>query len=392
MNELNQQADAPTTPGGRQRLGNTLESLTSAVDAFKNVRAIILLGLTFISAALIGAAFSALAMSTQMLSLGAFGGLLAMLVVFYGMNAVGILMMRDAQGQPMHDMSGAVLLSLFSSHRVLAVFFLECCIMLLAVLAIVLVLLVCKIPVLGPVLYTVVFPVSAIILGVLVFALFWVMLPLTGPAVWNGGSVFQVIARLNLIVRARLIEVVLSQLVLFIMAGFVAVLIFSVIGTGVMMTAGISVGVIGSSVGSAMGGGMMGMMMGGGGGYAIAASLGGGLLMAVAAVVPALILTKGICIIYLNTTRDLDFTASEALLGDGLAAVKRRADEARERARHLAEQHRPATPASSGAVTAPGGATSSGSTSVAPGLQCPNCHAPVAADDAFCGNCAHKLG
>ena len=377
MNEINQQTDSAGTAAGRAGLAHTLGALMAATDAFKNVRAILLLALTFIGAALIGAAFGAIAASAQMASLAALGGLLALLVMFYGANAVGIMMMKDAQGQPLHSMADAVLLSLFSSHRVLAVFLLECAIVLLAVLGVVLVLFVCKIPVLGPLLYTVVFPLAAILLGVLVFALFYVMLPLTGPAVWSGATVFEVIARLNLIVRTRLIEVVLSQIVLFLMTSFVAFVIFGLVGTGVMMTAGISAGILGAdSAGGGMAG-MMGALMGGGGGggYAIAASIGGGILMAIAAVIPALIFTKGTCLIYLNTTRDLDFSASEAQLGDGLAAVKRRGEEARERARQLAQQ-----------VPAPARAPAAAAVPT-----CPACHAVVAADDVFCGNCAQKL-
>lgn len=382
MNDDNQQSGAAPAPAVQTGLAHTLGALMAATDAFKNVRAIILLALTFISAALISVAFGALAASTHMVSLAALGGLLAVAALFYGVNAVGIMMMREAQGQPLHAMGDAVLLSLFSSHRVLAVFLLECLIVLAAVLAVVLVLLLCKIPVLGPVLYTAVFPLAAIVLGVLMFSLFYVLLPLTGPAVWGGATVFEVIARLNLIARRRLVAVVLSQIVLFLLTSFVAFVIFGLIGLGVSMTAGISAGVLGAdSAGGGMAG-ITGALMGGGGGsgYAIAAGIGGGLLLAVAAVIPALILTKGACIIYLDTTRDLDFAASEAQLGDGLAAVKRRGEEARERARQLAQPQAMPMPAGAGAPMAASSA-----------LVCPACSAAVQPDDAFCGNCAHKL-
>jgi hypothetical protein len=83
--------------------------------------------------------------------------------------------------------------------------------------------------------------------------------------------------------------------------------------------------------------------------------------------------TKGVCIIYINKTADMNFAQAEAQLESGLASMKKKADEARERARQLAPQQ-PVVAA------APVQA-----------LACPNCHSPVAADDAFCGNCAHKL-
>ncbi|MBC7415305.1 MAG: zinc ribbon domain-containing protein [Herminiimonas sp.] len=391
MSDTTQSAEDRTA--ARPGLSATLASMLSATDAFKNVRAIVLLGLTFVASALIGGAFAALGASTHSAVIGFLGVLLALAVVFYGLNAVGIMMMKDAQGTAQHAIADAVMLSLYTSHRVLVVAILEGLIVLGAVLVIALVLFVCKVPVLGPILYTFVFPLSAIILGVLVFSLFYVMLPLTGPAVWTGSTVFQVIARLSLIVRTRLVEVVLSQVVLFFLAGFVGLLIFGVVGIGVMMTAGMSAGILGAGeIGMGGMGGMMAMMQGGGSGYAIAGALGGGLLFAIAAVIPALILTKGICLIYLNTTRDLDFAASEAQLGDGLASVKRHADEARERARQLAEQHRPASPAAVAPVAPVTPVTpATPATPAAAALTCPNCQTVVAADDVFCGNCAHKL-
>ncbi|QYG05375.1 zinc ribbon domain-containing protein [Janthinobacterium sp. PAMC25594] len=350
-------------------------SLIEATDAIKNFRAIVLLALTFIGAVLVGGVLMMLAGGMNSAVLAFLGGLMAFLVMFYGSNAVGILLMRDAQGQPGMSLVDAVLVSLYTSHRLIAVVFLEFLIVLAAMFAIAIILFVCKIPVLGPVLYAVVFPLSAIVLGVLVFALFYVMLPLAGPAAWSGASVFQIIARLNQIVRTKLVSVILLEVLLFMMTSFVALLIFGVLGAGVSLTTGMSAGILG--LGSQMNMYTLASGLGGGGGsgYIIAAGLGGGLLMAAAAVVPGLIFTKGVCIIYLNATRNVDFSASEASLNEGLAVVKKKAEEARERARTLAEQATaPAAPA------AP-----------ADSLQCPNCKAPVASDDVFCGECAHKL-
>ncbi|MDN2713149.1 hypothetical protein O0880_27380 [Janthinobacterium sp. SUN118] len=358
---------------------SALGSLIEATDAIKNFRAIALLALTFIGAVLVGGVLTMLAGSMSSVVLAFLGGLMAFLVMFYGSNAVGIMLMRDAQGQPGMSLVDAVLVSLYTSHRLIAVFIIEFLIVLAAMIVIAIILFVCKIPVLGPVLYTVVFPLSAIVLGVLVFALFYVMLPLAGPAAWSGATVFQIIARLNLIVRTKLVSVILLEVLLFLITAFTALLIFGVLGTGVSLTSGMSAGIL--SLGEMnMYALAAGLGRGGSGsGYLIAAGLGGGLLMAAAAVVPGLIFTKGVCIIYLNATRNVDFSASEASLNDGLATVKKKAEEARERARALAEQA--ATPAAPAAQAA----------APADSLQCPSCKAPVAADDAFCGECAHKL-
>ena len=361
-------------PVKRVNFLGAIESLIDATNAFKNVRAILLLGLTFVGAALVGAMFSMLGSSSGSAALIGLGGLLAFVVIFYGTNAVGVLLMREAQGQPVKSIMDAVLVSLFTSHRLIAVVALEFLIFLVVLLVITIVLFVCKIPMLGPFLYTFVFPITALLLGVLVFSLFYVMLPLAGPAVWSGSTVFQVIARLNMIAHTKLVSVILLEVLLFFIAAFTATLIFMVVITGVLMTSGLSANILDMGA-TGMGGFGNIMAAMSGSGYALAGGIGGGLLLAIAAVIPGLIFTKGICIIYLDATRNVDFAQAEASINQGLASVKRKADEARERARALTEQHAPAVPAMA---------------AIAP-LACPNCQAPISADDLFCGNCAHKL-
>jgi hypothetical protein len=204
-----------------------------------------------------------------------------------------------------------------------------------------------------------------------VLSLFYVMLPLAGPAVWSGSTVFQVVARLNMIARTKLVSVILLEVLLFFIAAFAAMLIFMVVVTGVLMTTGLSASIL--DMGGAGIGGIASLMAAmGGSGYTLAIGIGGGFLFAIAAVIPGLIFTKGICIIYLDATKNVDFAQAEASINQGLASVKRKAEEARERARALSEQHAPAVVA----VAA---------------LACPNCRLPVSADDLFCGNCAYKL-
>lgn len=379
MSNTSQERNASTA------LASGLNSLMAATDAFRNTRALLLLALTLVTAALVGGTLGYIGATNFSGWLAGLGMLLSFVVFFYGLNAVGIMMMRDAQGQGSGTMMDAVLLSLFTSHRLLGVAVLEMLILLAAVVVIAIVLFICKIPALGPLLFTVVFPVAAIIFGVLVFSLFYVILPLAGPAVWAGCSVFQVIARLNVIARKKLVPVILNQLILMFITAFCASLIFFVVMTGMMFTTSMSAGIIG--VGGLDLGAIMtpGAMDGiGGSGHMAAGAIGGGLLFAIAAVIPLLICTKGMCIIYLNATGDLDFAQAEAQLGSGLETVRKKADEARERARQLAEQQRSRMQAEQPlpAIATP---------AAAPESVCPGCKAPVAADDAFCGECGHKL-
>ena len=366
----------------QESYAGAFESLIEATNAFKNYRALLLLGATFLCAALVAGLFAAMASAMSSAFLGAVGALLAFVVLFYGVNAVGILLMREAQGMPADSMLDAVLVSLFTSHRALGVALLGVAIIFLSVIIVAALLFVCKIPGLGPFLFTFVYPISAVFLGLLVFSLFYVMFPLAGPAIWSGCTVFETIARLNAIARSKLVSVILMEVFLFLITGFVAGLIFTVVFLGIAMTTGLSASIL--SVGFGLGD-LMGTVMGGGlrsgGDYAIGAGFGGGLLVAVAAIVPALIFSKGLCIIYLAAVQGVDFAANEASLNERFASVKKKAEEARDRAKALTEQKPKAiVPASQG--YAPLKSAS---------FTCPNCQASVAADDAFCGNCAHKL-
>jgi hypothetical protein len=374
-------------------LMSTIDSLLQAASAFKNFRALSLLGLTFLAVVLTGGLLSYLASATGIYFLFFLATLLSIVVLFYGSNAVGILLMNDAQGHPdSHGIVDAVLLSLYTSHRLLGVIFLQLLIVLAVVIVVAIALAICKIPVLGPFLYTFVFPISAVVLGTLVFALYFVMLPLAAPAVWSGSSVFQVIAQLNTVVRKQLIVVLLSEFILLLITGFVAFIISMVIISGSAITSSMSLGIIGFG----SGGGLLGLASGFGGmgssnGHMVAGMIGGGLLFAVGALIPSLIWTKGICLVYINSTRDLDFSKAEEQLNSKLDSVRKKAEEARERARDLAAQQKQKSAADATTPAIVAGTVAEAVTPVAAPPACPACHASIAPDDVFCGNCGNKL-
>lgn len=403
-------ADSTGSPGAASRprrisFMSAAASLVEATNAFRNVRAIVLLGLTFVGAALVAAVFGWLASSTGSTFVAGIGGLLSFAVVFYGANAVGILLMREVQGQPVLNIVDAVIASLQRSHRLVVVMLLQLLILLAAVIAVAVLLFICKLPFIGPLLLAVVFPLSALLLGVLVFSLFYVMLPLAGPAVWSGSTAFQTIAQLNAIARRRLVPLILLQVALLVITLFTAMLIFTVVFIGISMAGGLSAGIIG--MGASGLDGMMNGMSFGGTGHMVAVSVGGGLLLAIAAVVPGLIFAKGMCIIYLDVTRDIDFSQSEAGLQEGLSAMRKKASEAAEHAKALAEQARPAAAAPVSSNPARGSDMPHAPQSVQPTMpatpasepaqrpvlrsMCPNCQSPIAPEDAFCGNCGFKL-
>ena len=104
--------------------------------------------------------------------------------------------------------------SLATSHRLLLALLLVGVIYLVGLLGLAVVLLICKIPLLGPVLYTVVFPVSVVLAGVAIFALYAVVLPLAAPAVWDGAYTLQAVSRLLAIARSRIVNVLIMMALL----------------------------------------------------------------------------------------------------------------------------------------------------------------------------------
>lgn len=435
-----QTSSAPPSSG----LLNRFDSLISATEAFKNVRALALLGLSVLASVLCAAIFAWLGSKAGFWLVG-LGSLLAFVVFFYGANAVGIMLMHEAQGQPALGIADSLLLSLYSSHRLIGVAILQFLIVLVAVAAVALILVVCKIPYLGAFLFTFVYPITAVFLGVLVFSLFYVMFPLAGPAVWSGATVLQVIARLQTIATKKLVSVILSQLLLFVIVGFASSVIFLVLGVGLGLTTSVSVPIVGGNGGS-MQMAMLAMRMFGGGmggyygdddvagsGHMIAAGVGGGLLFAAAAVIPLLMLTKGFCLIYLNATGDLDFSKAEGQLEEKMRKAREAAEETRRRMEERAAElnkNRGPVPAGAGSAgpavaptvsapldvpspTAPAAPPAAAPAAVAPPVVaapapapvapvaptpvaaapklCSGCQSPLEEGAAFCGECGKKV-
>src|ERR1035437_4879749 len=98
---------------------SALDSLLAASDAFKNVRAILLMAMTFVAAGLAAAALGFLGPKGGGAIFGGLCALLAFVIHFYGANAVGILLMHEVQDQTQHDIMVAVMQSLSTGHRLI---------------------------------------------------------------------------------------------------------------------------------------------------------------------------------------------------------------------------------------------------------------------------------
>jgi hypothetical protein len=327
-------------------------SLLDSIDAVRNWRAVVLLLITLVAGALV-AGIGTLLSSVSFFFVFVFA-LLAWAVVFYGGNAVGMMVMDEARGERSRPMMAAVMASLHCSHRLILVFLLIGALYLVGLLALALILLICKIPFLGPVLYTVVFPVSAVIVGIAMFAVPTVVFPLSAPSIWSGAKTMECVSQLLAIARKRLIMVLILMVAVAFISGVVAMLIGMILLFGSVTVGSMSAGILGGmgSFGamSGMGGGMGGMPMGMGalGGHAMAAMIGGGILYAAAFTLPGMVYLRGACTVYLRAIDGLDLASEQAAMDEKIAAARAKAREMQEQAQAQAQKY-----AQQGTVTPP---------------------------------------
>jgi len=354
--------------------------LLRAAEAVTNWRALAATGLSglavLLSVFLTGALFKA------SFVLGALGSVLSVVVLLAGYSAVGILLMRQAQQQPI-SIGDAFTQAIFTVHRLLGVaLMLLLCVLGVSLLAL-LILFLCKLPGVGSLLYAVTTPVLTVLIGATIAGLLYVALPLAAPAVWEGNTVWQTTARLLVIVRQRLIFVIIQLVILSVLVLVLAGVVYVVLSSGYVTTAALSSAVGINTLGS-LTQSLTGMMMSGladsgrfdgGQSYAGAFMFSSGVLIIVGSIIPALTYINGTCLVYLQTVDGLNFGEAEAHLEARMEEAKRLAKEARQRADAQMQKARAASQPSA-APPAP--------------RSCSACSATLAQDDVFCGECGMK--
>ena len=393
---------------------DAFSSMFQAISGLRNRRALLaMLGCLF-AGILVAGLFSF--MAARMGFFFAFLGALTLFVAgATGVNAAGLLLMDQAKGVPARSLRDAVMGGLLCIPKFIALGLALLLVSLVVFVAVALVYLVCKIPFLGPILFVLVFPLSVVVLGLTLCGLFQCLF-LALPAIWEGSSIKHAIAKALSIVRSRLVESMLLLTVVGFLALGVGFIVFGVLITGLIPSAGMTAGILGGdALGSVFGmvrgfgidqGGYGGERGGSGVGYVAAAGIGGGLLWALAASLVSLVYLLGLNLVYLRVTEGLDVGATEAAMQAGFDDAKRRAAELSQKAKDAAERARQSAAATQASAAA--AATATAATKAAPPAYspappvtappasaattpCPKCTAPVGPDDLFCGVCGFKL-
>ena len=290
-----------------------LSRILGSVDALRNIRAIYLMLCTATAGGLaLGMAENALAANHKLLGVLWFGATIT--VAFYGINAVGLMLMDQARGKPVRELGDALRDALACAHRgllVLAAVALPS-ILLLALLAALMWLV--RLPWLGAPLFALLVPIGVLSLGLLALVGTVVVGPLTWPAVWDGASTAQVLRLLVEQTRHRLLMVaLLVAAVSGLTAGIAAIVSFVVISGGratALMAVWLSgIPVLPEQLMAGLFG--YGLRSFGAGGAPVASSshlqaamMGGGVVFALALVLPALVSLRGFCAVYLTLTQD----------------------------------------------------------------------------------------
>lgn len=372
-------------------------SLLGALDAITRWRPFALLIMTFLACVAIASLFAGIGagLARQSVGLAGFTGFIGMLMVaitaLIGINGAGIMLSDDVWGRPERGIKAALLVSLFTSHRLVLILLLEGLIFVLYLVLLAILLFLCKIPGIGPVLYAVVFPLGSILTGAVLFALVYVAIPLAAPAVWGGATVMNAMAMLKEIARHRLLFAVIMTLLLGILLLVVGGIIGGIVGSGTTMTLGISTGIVGTSMDMTA---ILGMFSGYGGGhgsgYAWALGFGSATLFLLATTPVMLVGMKGAAIIHQAAVAGLSLAAAEEEISRGVAEMKKRAQEAKEQAR--AQMTAAQAAAAQAATNVKENSTEQQASVIAPKSRCPSCGADIAETDVFCGGCGHKLG
>lgn len=246
---------------------------------------------------------------------GAVQGGLALFTAFYGANAAGWLTMQSARGLDDVTIEQALRTALTRAHRLLLMLPLLLAVAAVLGAAIAVLLWLSRLPVVGPLIYTLVVPLGVVAAGGAALAATAVLIPLSAPAIWAGLTSWQTLRWLVRVVRHRLAMAAILVSALSLVVGLVGGLVTFIVVIGGQVFAAASA-VMGMDVtrdivlAGLFGFGLRGLQIKNMSPellpYAHAALIGGGVVFAMALVLPALVYLRGVAEVHLILGDSLD--------------------------------------------------------------------------------------
>lgn len=303
---------------------------------------------------------------------------LAFVVMMAGFSGVGIMLMDKAKEQPVRSFAAAASAGLLCLPK----FLLIGLVMTVAFIAYMIVAAVFyflgKIPFIGGVIAFIAHPVLVLVFAAVLVAFIWVIGPLMAPALWSGLPVKAALGNVITIARKRLIEVVLMEVVLYIILTLICVLLFAglVPATASLTSMGMSImadsnALMGMAMGMSGGGfSPASMLYGGGNTWGLVAGLG--VLYCVVGALLTQVAIMGMNLIYLQARGNLNPEDAEGALNDFMGDMRKKAAEAKDLARQTAQDLSAKKNGSDNAAETPPTAPP------AQGFQTPQEHSPAA--------------
>lgn len=272
--------------------------------------------------------------------------LLAFVVMMAGFSGVGIMLMDKAKNQPVRSFAAAASAGLLCLPKFLLIALVMTVAFIAYMIVAAIIYFVCKIPFVGGILAFIAHPVLVLSFAAVLVALIWVVGPLMAPALWSGLPVKAAIANVLAIARKRLIEVVLMEVLLYIILSLIGVLLFAGLVPASLSLTGLGISIMGDSnamMAMAMsgmgryGGGMSPMAMMGAGGNTWGLMAGLGVLYCVIGALLTQVAIMGMNLIYLQARENLNPAEAEGALDDLMGDMRKKATEAKDRARQAAQ-------------------------------------------------------
>ncbi|MDR2032734.1 MAG: zinc-ribbon domain-containing protein [Azoarcus sp.] len=368
--------------------GTSHIGLLRAVEALRNEKALFIL----LATGLLPGASIFLLFSLRDVGVSALAVLLvvvSLLLLPVGLSAAGLLLMDQAKGQALRPLGRAVAGGLFAALRLVAISLAGIAAMAVFFLFLGILLLVCKIPFLGPVFYAVSFPIMVVAAGLLFLGLFAVQ-SMAGPAIWNGATVRGTLSVLARIATRRGVELLVSLFLLGVLVVLAEFVIFGIVATGSKIVLGMSIPILAGGSGTA--GFLESIQTVTASEYVPATAFGFILVMVLAMAAIMAVALMGLNLIYLRITGDLSPAGADSP-GAPLPIPGKA-----QKATPPPLEARTATPAAIAPLADEPAAN--GVPDILAGLFaeapppvpiCPHCRTPLQPGDRFCGECGRKI-
>ena len=309
-----------------------------------------------------------------------------------GISIAGLLLMDQACGQTPRPLRKAISDGIPAFLRILGIMLLSLVLTLAFTLFLSLLLFVCKLPAVGPVLYAVLFPVLAILAGLLYFGLM-AGLSMACPAVWGGATIREALEMFWRIATCRAVELLANLFLLAALTVLAEFILASIVFAGVPIVLGTSASILGDSFRAGVFAAASGSMTD----YLFALLFGSmiGLVLLLAAIMAMSLM--GLNLIYLRITKNLPLPKAQEYARNPMTQSESKKEPI------INPAPRADTTGSMGSN--PGGSTPAllasplAGTYPAPAVEekaktiriCPHCRTPAQPDDRFCGECGGNL-